>query len=131
MPRAAAAVAEAVMGGGAAGLAATTLPADRLLLSIDVIPKPDVELLLVIWAGTPVRRRGLDAGETGVGDGGCCGGGCSGWWRSVLSCMCEYDEFLGLPRKKDPNIVVRVGGDSVPALIWASMADNSARRRRR
>jgi len=33
----------------------------------------------------------------------------------VLTCICDCEAFRGLPRRKDPKIVVLVGGDSFPA----------------
>ena len=60
--RAAAAVADVVIGGGE-GTCEETFPADLRRLSIDVIPRPDVGLLLLLFvikaAGTPGRRLGL------------------------------------------------------------------------
>lgn len=91
---------------------------------MEVMFKPEgrVELLLLdAWPakaplyGAIVLLRALMA----LGDGGCCGveegeRSRERWLRSVLSWICDCEEFLGLPRRKDPKIVVRVGGESFP-----------------
>jgi len=116
MPSTVAVVAELAMAGGAGGgCAPATFPADLRLRSMEVIPKP-CDGFVLLGVITMVRR---------LGEGGC--GVLEGdvSLMSVLTWMWDCDEFLGLPRRKDPKIVVLVGGDSFPACRWPSIRASS------
>jgi len=104
------------MGGGGGGCwAAAMLPADRRRRSMEVIPKP-ADGFMLFGVITTVRRLG--EGGRGVFEGDVSR-------ISVLTWMCDCDEFLGLPRRKEPKIVVLVGGDSLPAWGWPSIQFSS------
>jgi hypothetical protein len=117
---AAGAVVEFATGMGRGGKEDDTaiLPAERRLRSMFEKPKPppvalDGLLLDVVgWIRVETmgpRRRPV----TGFGDGGCGGDGeSSRCWSAVGTWMWDCEEFLGLPRKKEPKIVVLEGGDS-------------------
>lgn len=64
--------------------------------------------LLLLWPAIP----------SALGDGGCGGEGESS--RMSVLMMWDWDEFRGLPRpRKEPNMVVRKGGESFPAsMMW-------------
>ena len=105
------------MGGGGGGCwAATMLPADLRRRSMEVIPKPPGDGFVLFGVMRTVRRLG--EGGRGVFEG-------DGSRMSVLTWMCDCDEFLGLPRRKEPKIVVLVGGDSFPAWRWPSIQSSS------
>lgn len=94
-------------------------PAERRLRSMFEKPKPPpVALEGLLWDGAGCIRvetigpRRLP--DTGFGDGGCGGDGESSRCGSaVVTWMWDCEEFLGLPRKKEPKIVVLEGGDSL------------------
>jgi len=91
------------------------VPAERLRLSIPDSPKLALTVAFCdadAWSPMAAVRR-LWLATTEVGDRGCTGGGGDSS-RGGSALIWDWELLRGLPRRKDPKIVVRKGGESLP-----------------